>query len=360
MKFRQSELLSATSIMTAGTKVIDINIKDVISRLSVIVVLTNDDWTPVGHPSLIAKQIDLVDGSDVLHSMRGCYSQAAAFYGTGKQPFNYINYSDHGKAKAVIPIYFGRSLWDQELALNPAEFNNLQLKIEHDYALGGCTGSACTIEVWADIFDDKPEGLKGFLTAKSHWTKTLVASTTDYVDLPTDHPIRLVMPAAFSNDEEPNINIASVKLSEEQDKRVVIEAATPQLLQMFEADYPEISELMEGKSVTNTDVEFFVSPCKDIQLNVMANTDSDGIYHGDWSGGNGRVLDSSAGAEFSGIIHGRSMHGIIPIPMGRKEVIADWWNTPELGNARIKMVTGAGDTSSLYELLLQQYRKYGG
>ena len=360
MKFRQSELLSATSIMTAGTKVIDINIKDVISRFTVMIKTTNDDWTPVGHPALIAKQIDLVDGSDVLHSMRGVYSQAAAFYGTGKQPHNYINYSDNGAGKAVIPVYFGRNLWDQELALDPSQFNNLQLKIEHDYALGGCTVSACTIEVWADIFDDKPSDLKGFLTAKSHWTKTLIASTTDYVDLPTDHPIRLVMPAAFSNDEEPDINIASIKLSEEQDKRVVIDAGVRELLQMFEADYPVISELMEGKTVTNTDVEFFLSACKDIQIFPMATADSDGIMHGSWSGGNGRVIDSSVGAEFSARVQGRSMHGVIPIPMGRKEVIADWWNTPELGNARIKMVTGAGDTSSLYELLLQQYRKYGG
>jgi hypothetical protein len=358
MKFRQSQLLAATSIMTAGTKVIDINIKDVISRLSVIVRGVNSSWDPVGHPSLIAKQIDLVDGSDVLHSMRGGYTQAVAFYGTRKQPFNYINYTDNGTCVAVMPIYFGRHLWDKELALDPAQFNNLQLKVEHNFALGGATPDACTLEVWADIFDDKPAGVKGFLMSKSHWTKTLVASTTDYIDLPTDHAIRLVMPAAQSDDEEPDINIDNIKLSEEQDKRVVLECGTLEALQMFESEYPAWLELMEGRLPANADQEFWVTPCKDIQIDPFGSQDTDSIIHVPWSGGSGRKINGSILTLFNANVTGRSPHGVIPLPMGNIEVIEDWWETPALGSARIKMVTGLGDTSSLYELLLQQYRKY--
>lgn len=360
MKFRQSQLLAATSITTAGTKVIDINIKDVISRLTVIVIATNSNSTPIGHPTQIVKQIDLVDGSNVLHSMRGCYTAGVAFYGTGKQPHSLPHYANLGKSKAAIPIYFGRELWDRQLALDPGAFNNLQLKIEHNYALGGCTTSACTIEVWADVFDDRPDGLLGFLMAKSHWTATLVASTTYYVDLPTDHPIRLVMPAAASKTEEPNVNIDSVKLSEEQDKRVLIECDTKQALKLFEADYPPWQEQVEGVLVANTDKHNFVSPCKDIQLNPVMSADSDGIIHAPWSGGYDRVLDASVGGTFTMRVSGRSAFGILPLPMGRKDNIDDWWDTPSLGSARIKMVTGAGDTSALFELLLQQYRKYSG
>lgn len=358
MKFRQSQLLAPTSIMVAGTKVIDINIKDVISRLTVIVRGVNSTWDPVGHPSLIAKQIDLVDGSNVLHSMRGNYTQAVAFYGTKKQPFNYINYTDNGTFVAVMPIYFGRHLWDKELALDPAQFNNLQLKVEHNFALGGATPDACTLEVWADIFDDKPAAVKGFLMSKSHWTKTLVAITTDYIDLPTDHPIRLVMPAAQSDDEEPDINIDNIKLSEEQDKRVVLECGTLEALQMFESEYPVWLELMEGRLPANADQEFWLTPCKDINIDPFASQDSDGIIHVPWSGGSARNINSSLLTTFNANVTGRCPHGVIPLPMGNIEVIEDWWDTPSLGSARIKMVTGLGDTSSLYELLLQQYRKY--
>jgi len=285
MKFRQVQLLAATAIMTAGTKVIDINIKDAISRLFIIVIATNSNNTPKGHPTQIIKQVDLVDGSNVLHSMRGCYTAGVAFYGTGKQPHMFLNYGNLGKAKATMPIYFGRELWDQELALDPAAFNNLQLKIEHNYALGGNTLSDCTIEVWADVFDDRPADLKGFLMAKSHWTKTLVASTTDYVDLPTDHPIRLVMPAALSKTEEPNINIASFKLSEEQEKRVLIECNAKQALKMFEADYPIWSEMAALALIANAAKHTFCSVCKDVQLQPITSEDADGVIHAAWSGG---------------------------------------------------------------------------
>lgn len=358
MKFRHSCLLSATSIMTAGQKVIDINVQDAISRLMVIIRATNSSWDPVGHPSLIAEEVELVDGSNVLHSMSGAYSQALAFYSSQKQPFNYINYTDNGIAVAAIPIYFGRHLWDRDLALDPKKFRNLQLKVEHDYSLGAATPDACTIEVWADIFDSPVENLTGFLMGKSHWRKTLVASTTDFVDIPTDHPIRLVCPSVKSDDEEPDINIDAIKLSEEADKRILLNAGTLELLQMFEAQYPLWTELMEGRLPANADKEFWVTPAKDINIDPFASQDSDSIIHIPWSGGSGRKINGSLLTTINANVTGRCPHGMIPLPMGDINRIDDAWQAQTLNSARIEMTTGAGDTASDYQLILQQIRQY--
>lgn len=358
MNYRQSELLAATSIMTAGTKVVDINVKDPISRIMVIVRGRNSSWTPVGHPSLIVSEVELVDGSDVLFSMRGCYAQAVSFYGTRKQPFSYCNYTDNGICNANIPLDFGRRLYDPALALDPTRFNNLQLKIAHNYALGGATPDACTLEVWADLFDEKVPSPVGFLMSKSHWSKTLVASTTDYIELPTDHPIRLVMPAAFSNDEEPDINIDNIKLTEDHDKRTPFEAGTLELLQMFESLWPMYEDYGEGRTAAAANVEFFFTPCKDLQLAAFPSQDTDTYVNFPWSGGNGRNIMGSATATIQVHANGRCPHGVIPVPMGDLDDIEDWWDVPKLGSARAKLVTGAGDTSALYELLLQQLRRY--
>jgi len=344
--------------MTAGTKVLDINVSDIISRLVVVVRGTNSSWTPVGHPSLIVSKLQLVDGSDVLFSMRGCYAQAVSFYGTRKQPFSYCNYTDNGICNANIPIDFGRRLYDPELALNPKMFNNLQLKIDHDYSLGGATPDACTLEVWADLFDEFVPSPLGFLMSKSHWTKTLVASTTDYIDLPTDHPIRLVMPAAFSNDEEPDINIDSIKLSEDHDKRIPFDAGTLELLQMFESLWPIYEDYGEGRTSAGANVEFFFTPCKDLQLHAFPSVDSDAHINFPWSGGNGRNIMGDVAAAIQVHASGRCPHGVIPLPMGDLDKMDDWWDVTKLGNAQAKLVTGGGDTSSLYELLLQQLRRY--
>lgn len=358
MNYRQSQLLAATSIMTAGTEILDINVKDVISRITVVVRTTNSSWTPTGHPALIVKKVELVDGSDVLFSMRGCYAQAVAFYGTKIQPFNYINYTDNGRACANIPMWFGRFLYDEELAFDPKRFNNPQLKIEHDYALGGAVPDACTLEVWADLFDEKSVSPAAFLMAKSYWSKTLVASTTNYVELPTDYPIRLVMPAVFSNSEETDINLDSFKITEEHDKRTLFECGVLEALQMFEAEYPWWSEYCEGRMTGGSNVPFYFTPCKDLQLQAHPSIDTDNYINFPWSGGNKRNVMGSATATVQIHALGRSPHGVLPIPMGKLFDLNDWWNVTELGSARIKLVTGAGDTSALYELLLQQLRRH--
>jgi len=357
-KYRQAELLAAKSITTAGTETLEIKTKDVISRLSVIVRLTNSSWTPTGHPAKVIKTITLQDGSNVLHSMRGIYTQALSFYSSMRQPFNYINYTDNGIAVAVAPIYFGRDLWDEELALDPKQFDNLILNIAHDYALGGAVPDAATLEVWADIFDEKPVAPVGFLKGTSHWSKTLVASTNDYVTLPTDLPIRLLVPAVSSDSEEPDINIDSIKLTENGDKKVILEMGTLEILQMLESLYPQYIEYCEGRSLANTDISFYVTPCKDINLTVMSTEDSDAIYHTPWSGGNKRIIDGSLTATCNVGVNGRCPHGAFPLAMGDQKDPLDWWEVAGDGSRRIRMTTGGGDTAALYELLLQEKVTY--
>jgi len=49
---------------------------------------------------------------------------------------------------------------------------------------------------------------------------------------------------------------------------------------------------------------------------------------------------------------------MIPIPQGDISRLDDLWNVNELGSAKIQMTTGAGDTSSDYQLIMQQLKKY--
>jgi hypothetical protein len=358
MKYRTSELLAATSITTAGTRVLDVNVTEPISRITAIVRLTNSSWIPTQHPVRAITTMELVDGADVLHSMRGCYSQSMAWYSSGKQPFNYINFTDNGLAVAACPIYFGRKLWDRELALVPSKFRNLQLKITHNYLAGGAVPDGATLEVWADLFDEMPPSPMGFLTAKSIWAKTLVASTIDYVELPTDMPIRLVMPCVSSSSEEPDINIDAVRITEDHDKKIVVDAGVLELLQMYETQWPTWVEWMEGRAYTTAE-EYYVSPAKDVMLMCFSCEDNDAYWNSLWSGGQQRqIVVSVNGINFNAQVQGRCPHGAIPIPMGVMEEIDSWWDVTKLGSARCRMTTGAGDTSSLYELLIQQLRKY--
>ena len=358
MRYRHTTLLSAESITTAGTKTIDIKSTDVISRIQASVRLTNSSWTPTGHPANVITNLQLVDGSEVLFSMRGVYAQGLSFYSSRKTPFNYINYTDNGLAVAEVPIYFGRYLWDREFALDPKRYDNLQLKVTHSYLLGGAVPDAATLEVTADFFDDDQPSPVGVLRAESLWSKTLVASTVDEINLPTDHDIRLLLPSAFSNDEEPDINIDKIKLTENQDKNVLMELDVLQILQNHESEYPWYTEYGEGRTDAGNNIEFFVTPCKDIMMFAQPSVDTDNYINFPWTGGNGRNIMGSATSTIQLGIMGRCPHGMIPLPMGEPNVPETWWHVAPDGSRKIKLTTGAGDTSSLYELILQQMKPY--
>lgn len=359
MKYRRTELLAAESITTAGTKTIDIKTKDIISRIAVIVRLTNASWTSTGHPAKTVTNIQLVDGSKVLFGMRGQYAQALAFYSSRVQPHTYCNFTDNGEASAVMPIYFGRRLWDRDLALNPAMFNQLQLQITHNYALGGAAPDAATLEVWADIFSDDPPSPMGFLRAESLWAQTLVASTNYYVDLPVDYPIRLLLPAVSSDDEEPDINIDSLKVTENADKDILIEGGTLELLQTYETLWPELREYLDGRS-SSTQVYFYVTPAKDVLFTPCASEDGDSYWNAPWSGGQKRgIVTSAAAVTFNALVCGRCPHGVFPVPVSDPDILDQLWSVSQTGSRRIKMVTGSsGDTSAIFELLIQQLRSY--
>jgi len=358
MKYRQQQLLAAESITTAGTKTLDIKVPQIISRLTAKISLTNSSWTPTGHPACAMVNMALVDGSRVLHSARGKFTRAIAHYGAKTSPFAYANYTDNGVANVVFPIYFGRKLWDKELALDPTKFTNLQLKLQHSYLLGGAVPDAATLEVWADFFDEMPPSPIGFLSAQSVWSKTYVASTHDYPSLPTDAPIRFVFVAASSDVEEPDINISNVKITENQGKSIIYDVDVLTHLQNVEALWQAYEEWLEGRTLANTDITFYQAAQKDVIYALASSQDSDGYINQIWSGGGIRKVNENATVTIMARASGRCPAGVIPFPMGDPDEIESWWDVTKAKVPEINITTGAGSTAAQYELLVQQLQKY--
>ncbi|GAH86369.1 unnamed protein product, partial [marine sediment metagenome] len=92
MYYREVKILPQEALGAAGTRTMDINITDPISKLSVIFDKRNADDTPKGHPGLCIKNILVCDGADVLYSMDGCHGQSMAYFTDNKQPPSVISY----------------------------------------------------------------------------------------------------------------------------------------------------------------------------------------------------------------------------------------------------------------------------
>jgi hypothetical protein len=166
-------------------------------------------------------------------------------------------------------IYFGRHLYDTVLGLDPTKFRNLQLKITHNKANGGAAPDAATLEVTADVFDQKEAKPIGFLMAKENVSYTLQASANEYVDLPTDHPMRKILVQSLSYGKQPWEQYNELKLSEDNDKKVPLDDKTSDLIKYFAAQWPQLQESVEGAALTTTR-NFYMMSSYEVEMAAIA------------------------------------------------------------------------------------------
>lgn len=360
MNYRQAELLATKQITTAGTEPISLAGLDCISRLMVVVELINNGNNPTDHPLASVKAIEVVDGSDVIASLSGYAAQALAYYDTGKMPHNELNYEDNAYARVFVPINFGRWLYDADLSLDPSKFKNLQMRVVHDYSLGGSSPDNAYMRVFADMFDEKVPASTGYLQSKEIFSFTPATGAVEYVDLPIDNDIRKIVVMNVNDNEEPDVQFESVLIDEEKGKHVLVDCLTMDLIRTASLVYGRFTEYFSGHLAATTDDEFWLSACKDIQVGAIADVASV-ILNYTWSGGRARVFQASAAAYFGGIVSGRCPHGSVPILFGDQRDMGDWWNMSSVGEARIRLTPRAAvaiDTEKTTDVIVQGVQKY--
>lgn len=363
MNYRKATLQSTISITTAQTETIEINLSDVISRISVVLELVNNGNNPTNHPLAAIKKIQIIDGSKVIASMTGYAAQALAFNDGGKTPHNELNYEDNGYARCFIPMDFGRYLYDPDLGLDPKKYKNLQLNIEHDYSLGGCSPDGAYLRVVADVFDQKVAHPVGYLQAKEISAHTPSGAAGKVINLPLDNDIRMIMIMNVNDNEEPDIQFEDVLVDEEDGKRVILDVKCMDLIRDVALRHGRFSEYLSGHLATTTDDEFWLTACKDIQVGGLCDL-NDAVLTFTWSGGRSRVFYASAATYFGCIVSGLCPHGSVPVYLGNQQDPSDWWNVQNVGKARLKLTprlaAGAlsADTEKTTDVIVQSFQKY--
>jgi len=361
MNYREVEIYAPKDLGPSGTEVIDIKVKDCLSAIELIwqtTVVTAAVMT-APHVACISR-IELVDGSDVLFGLSGEEAQALAFYSSGRMPLNLISVKAAEYMKSVIPIYFGRKLFDRQLALDPKRFANLQLKITWNEAAanGSVAANQLTVRGWA--FDKRPVSPIGFLTAKELKEYTPAASSYEYTKLPLDYPYRLLMIRSKSTTIEPNAALGQVKLDEDNDKRISLDMTGDEILQKIVAPLGEFEERFLGAdAVTATDL--YGAPTADVH--AKAEVDADIIAAADdYSQStitNNKYSWSTAVncLYYAFRVSGFAPHSCLGIPMGDLAEIEDWYDPKGIGDLRLTTQGAASvGTSPKAQIVIQQLR----
>lgn len=357
MKYRKATILASESATTAATKTIDIKLEDVISRIQIKFNATNTDTIPTAvHAKQISK-VELVDGSEVLWSLSGQEIESKMFYDYKCGPSYEREFRNGVENFLLLDMLFGRQLYDKSLAFDPKKFKNPQLKITHNKALGGSLPSAATLEVYADVFDELSITPVGFIRPTEFYSYTTPASAAfEYIDLPTEMIIKRIMLMTYKVDAWWENLITSVKISEDNDKKIPLDHNGGDLVSMILSRYGHYQELLvnfnrggaQTEYITPTDsANFMISALLGSAAGWVATTK-------ECTGGYQEVSGDTTHL-FRALVSGYLPHGCLPLDFGDPMDLEDWYNVTTKGSVRL-IPKAAGEVA--FNIVLEQLRKY--
>jgi len=358
MKTRLYKFYARTDEDADTTIVHDINIQDVISSIVLGFEFHKTGAVQTAHPMAAIKKIELIDGSDVLHSLDGFETEAVDWYGNGgKLRSNWNMQFADSTCSRYIGIKFGRWLWDEVYAFDPTRFVNPQLRIELDIDGWAATGDHIYVTGWSNIFDDRPSGLRGFLMRKEVKEYTMADDTHEYTDMPLDYTYRNLYFRPYKLGTEPNQCVQNVKLSEDMDKRIVFDHGAQEILRCVQEKYPDVHESLYFP-VNTANRYAYITPTTRVsalaQVWAAAAVAFDpALYNGD----GGRLNTITAANPSNTQIHVRGYvpHCVYEIPFGLRDDPASWYDVRSIRHLRLDIEGAAAATGYIY---LEQERLY--
>lgn len=359
MNHRLASVLAEESIVSNATKVIDLDMADIISRIQINVEVEMSGAVNSDHLAAVVSNIEIIDGSDVLFSMSGKECQALDYYQTGIMPFNALTDRDGNDAIAVFNINFGRYLYDERLGFDPKKFRNPQLKVTHNYSANGSESEVARMEVRAYLFDEKTPTPEGFLMSKEHYQfNTGTEGTYEYIDMPTDFLTRRYMILGTKANTFCQQVVNEVRLSEDNAKRIPYDTKVWQLLKMLHQMYPRIQEYghFDFKAATRV---IYASPTQDLVINAVG-AEVTQIISAEGAPVTMPITTAiTADGAVSAQISGYDPHYSFILPCGKPDDIEDWYDVTKIGSIGLRLKSGSGGADNTVEIVTEQLRKYG-
>lgn len=363
MNYRYANIFPEYTLGAPGTLTIPLNVRDPISRIELGYKVDMKDPEMAAALAANITKIELVDGSDVLHSLNGRQNQALVIYDRRCPTLNNGYLAVGESSYATMGIDFGRFLFDPELAFDPTKFRNPQLKITHDRAQVGAQCETHTLQIFAHLFDEKAISPLGFLSAREHYTYTAeTADTWETWSLPLDRTIRQLLIRGWHADVDPIDVVDYLKLSEDNDKRIPFDCNLEWYVNRMKGDWKLIQEVLQDYN--NEGKEFFKYVTPTDHWTVVSGMPVGGVegFHALDEHGvkGGKVRWWCSKTEwFAAIAQGYLPHHCIQIPFGRQDQIDDWYDVSEIGSliGRTQAATNVG-TGSEIQVIIQQLRRY--
>ena len=363
MNYRSGLILAAKDMGQAGTETFDIKFKQPISRIDISFKVTAAlHEMAAGGPADMPK-IELVDGSKPLHSLNGYCNQALAYYSRG------VVAMENGRHVATLKridryaMDFGRYLHDPLLAFDPRQFTNPQLKITWDEHISDINATVNSLEIWAELFDEKIISPIGFLSARELWSSAMGVDTAySEIDIPEDEVIRQILVRAYKDGVEPLTQIDEVRLDENVEQRIPFDYTDlSDYVERMKAVWPMVKHELYVEDGTAGRL-YYIAPTNAMAHVLLLPVNDNGYPYLETvtpraEGGKLYIFSSLTYTQLIGIAEGYMPWHCIQFPLGKQDDPDDWYN-PKDKKPRLRLRAAGSGTGGTGTVVIETLKRY--
>lgn len=222
MKVRDQYLDNAKPLTDSGGYTVDLPKNAKIQDIRLVFGATNGATSnTVGKLCGLVSKIEVVDGSDVLHSLSMRQEQANFFFMNGRLPFKYLTGAAAGAVIEEAPISFGRYFRDPLYFLDTSQFKNPQLRVTYAFTVSATAGIATgtgTLSAIARIIEDQAPPYQGFMMSKEIKSWATATSGDEPTQLALNYRYHSLLIAALKTTVDPTTLITNLKLARNSDQ----------------------------------------------------------------------------------------------------------------------------------------------
>jgi hypothetical protein len=364
MRKRIATILAPTDLGASGTRTINVELKESISRIDFVWKATVATVSVMLDAVLAAiSKIELVDGSEVLASVSGKEAQAQNFYDRREMPFNRFSLTIGGFHKAVCSLDFGRFLWDKELAFDPTKYSNPQLKITWNEDAANTSIVVNTFQIYAHVMSGPDVNPIGYLSTREFYSYAMAASGNEYIDLPTDLALRNIMIQGESTDHAPDVLFDNLKISADNDAFVPLNMDGLMYGRIIVGQYPKIVEAHDMDAVV-TAKTIYANVAKGAHISIeydgTAFVTAQSLFA--VATYTGALIELAASVDIqadTAIIAGTMPHSCFPVNFGDQMDIDSWMSMADIGSLKATLLASSdADSGDTTRIITQQLRRY--
>ena len=215
-----------------------LNISEPISAIDVLIRATNGSTTNLANPlNVDVDRVEIIDGTDRLHSLSLVQGIAQNFYEYGRYPNHILTEGNDEVQQEGYRISFGRYLGDPDYWLDPSMFSNLMYRFTGDLTISATVGFATgtrDVTLIAHTMPDHSGSRAGFFMSKEMKQFTSAVSGEDRTVLPDDFPFRMLGVRAFETAIGFDVDITNLKLSQGKDAFVHFDISATHFMDLME------------------------------------------------------------------------------------------------------------------------------